>query len=154
MADNFDASNGTVTYSFASDEVAGKQYARVKQSVGPDGVAQDQWTPFSRRSTADTNLAVIKASSCALGSIQVFNTNAAPRYLKLYNLAVAPTLASDVPVKRILIPGNANGAGAVMEFGVGVLFSTGLAMALTTGVADNDTGGVALNEIIVNIDYA
>lgn len=106
-------------------------------------------------SAATTNATSLKASAGQIYGIQVYNTNAAARYLKLYNKASAPTVGTDVPVKVITIPGNTAGAGSNVSFGdLGVAFATGIAYALTTGAADSDTGAVALSEIIVNIDYA
>jgi len=104
-------------------------------------------------SAASTNATSLKASAGQIYGIQVFNLNAAARYLKLYNKASAPTVGTDTPVKVILIPGNTAGAGAVMDFPNGLAFGTGIAWALTTGITDADTGAVAANEIVVNIDY-
>jgi hypothetical protein len=105
-------------------------------------------------SAASTNATSLKASAGQVYAIQVFNLNAAARYLKLYNKASAPTVGTDVPVKVILIPGNTAGAGAVMcDWSAGLAFGTGIAWALTTGMADADTGAVAATEIVVNIDY-
>jgi hypothetical protein len=79
------------------------------------------------------------------------NTNAAVRYLKLYN-ASAPTSAS-TPVLTIAVPGNTAGAGVVMNFDKGIAFGSAIGMRATTGAADNDTGSVSANEVIANILY-
>lgn len=110
-------------------------------------------TPHKAISAASTNATGLKASAGQVYGIQVFNLNAAARYLKLYNKASAPTVGTDTPVKVIMIPGNTAGAGAVSNWAYGVTFDTGIAYALTTGIADSDTGAVAANEIVVNIDY-
>lgn len=105
-------------------------------------------------SAASTNATSVKASAGQVYSIQAFNLAAAPRYLKLYNKASAPTVGTDTPVKTLMIPGNTAGAGFILDTGgMGLAFSTGIAFALTTGIADSDTGAVAVNEIVVNIDY-
>jgi hypothetical protein len=104
-------------------------------------------------SAASTNSTNVKASAGQLYSVQVFNTNAAARYLKLYNDASAPTVGTDTPVKTMTIPGNTAGAGLVINWDKGLTFSNGIGFGLTTGVADNDTGAVAANELVVNIDY-
>lgn len=104
-------------------------------------------------SAASTNATSVKAAQAGLYGVQVFNTNAAARYLKLYNKASAPTVGTDTPVKVLTIPGNAAGAGLVIHFANGLDFSTGLAYALTTGAADADTGAVAAAEIVVGLDY-
>lgn len=105
-------------------------------------------------SAASTNATSVKASAGTVYSIQVYNINASPRYLKLYNKASSPTVGTDVPVKRIMIPGNTSGAGSNITIpSCGIKFSTGIAFALTTGIADSDSTGVAANEILVNLDY-
>lgn len=105
-------------------------------------------------SAATTNATNAKASAGQVYAVQVFNINAAVRYLKLYNKATAPTVGTDIPVKTITIPGNTAGAGVVMvSWEQGLAFGTGIGFALTTGVADADTGAVAANEIVVNMDY-
>jgi hypothetical protein len=101
-------------------------------------------------SAATTNATSVKASAGQVYAIQVFNSNAAARYLKLYNKASAPTVGTDTPVKVFMIP---TGGGAIPLWDKGLAFSTGIAFATTTGAADNDTGAVAAAEIIVNIDY-
>jgi len=95
----------------------------------------------------------VKNGAGQIYKILAFNTNAAARYLKLYNKATAPTVGTDVPVATLLIPGNTSGAGLNISFEYGMNFSTGIGFALTTGVADLDTGAVAANEIVVNILY-
>lgn len=111
-------------------------------------------TPYSLVSAATTNATSVKASAGVIYSIQVGNINAAARYLKLYNKASAPTVGTDTPVKRLLIPGNTAGGGNNVPVPInGISFTTGIAFALTTGIADSDTTAVAANEILVNIDY-
>lgn len=105
-------------------------------------------------SAATTNATSVKASAGQVYSVQVFNTNAAARYLKLYNKASAPTVGTDTPVKTLTIPGATTGAGLVLSWPQGLAFGTGIAFALTTGAADSDTAAVAANEIIVGLDYA
>jgi hypothetical protein len=104
-------------------------------------------------SAASTNATNVKASAGQVYAVQVFNTNAAARYLKLYDDAAAPTVGTDTPVKTLTIPGNTAGAGLVLNWDKGLVFSSGIGFGLTTGIADNDTGAVAANEIGVNLDY-
>lgn len=105
-------------------------------------------------SAASTNATSVKNSAGQLYDIEVYNLNASPRYLKLYNKASAPAVGTDVPVRTILIPGNTAGGGVTRTIPDGLAFSLGIAFALTTGIADSDTGAVALNEIAVNLGYA
>lgn len=105
-------------------------------------------------SNASTNGTSVKASAGQVYTIIATNINAAVRYLKLYNKASAPTVGTDTPVLTIAIPGNAAGAGIVIDTGgIGAEFATGIALALTTGAADSDTGAVAANEIICQLLY-
>lgn len=108
------------------------------------------WTAHRRLSTANTNTANIKGSAGQVGGWYLYNANAAVRYLKLYDKATSPTLASDTPLLTIPIP---PGAGANVEVAKGIVFGTGISLAITTGVADTDTGSVAANEIVVNLLY-
>lgn len=104
-------------------------------------------------SAASTNATSVKASAGQVFGIYAHNTNAAVRYLKLYNKASAPTVGTDTPVLTLPIPGNTAGAGFVLEQSNGIAFATGIALALTAGVGDSDTGAVAANEIVVNLVY-
>lgn len=154
MADNFTANPGAGGATFAADEVGPALVPRVKQQVGRDGVAVDCALPYRRISSADTNLAVVKSSPGSLHTIIAINTNAAVRYLKLYNKATAPVLASDTPVWTIPIPGDTAGGGFVVPLPGGLDFSAGIAIAMTTGAGDTDTGALAANEVILNLAYA
>lgn len=104
-------------------------------------------------SAASTNATSVKASAGQVYAVQAFNTNAAARYLKLYNKASAPTVGTDTPVKTLTIPGNAAGAGLVLSWDKGLAFGTGIAFAVTTGAADSDTGAVAASELVIDLDY-
>lgn len=104
-------------------------------------------------SAATTNAASIKGSAGQVYGAIITNTNAAVRYVKLYNKATAPTVGTDIPVMTLAIPGNTAGAGMVFSFENGIAFGTGIGSATTTGAADSDTGAVAANEIIVNLFY-
>lgn len=102
-------------------------------------------------SAASTNATTTKASAGTVWSVIATNTNAAVRYLKLYNKASAPTVGTDVPVLTIPlavgVPTQINGGSN------GIRFGTGISWALTTGATDADTGAVAANEIKVAIAY-
>ena len=101
-------------------------------------------------SAATTNATNVKASGGQVYGWLVSNTNAAARYLKLYNKATAPTVGTDTPAMTILIPA---GAAPPVEFSTGISFSTGIGFALTTGVADADTAAVSANEHVVHLFY-
>lgn len=108
-------------------------------------------TQNALNSAASTNATSVKASAGNVYSIVAVNTNAAARYLKLYNKASAPTVGTDVPVMTIPLP-----PGEVVNVTAGAMglrFSTGIAFALTTGAGDADTGAVAAGEIKVLTNY-
>jgi hypothetical protein len=103
-------------------------------------------------SAASTNATNAKGSAGQVYGWVITNTNAAARFVKLYNKATSPTVGTDTPVMTLVIPGNANGAGQLAaEFTSGIAFSAGIGYAITTGVADSDTGAVAANEVVVNL---
>lgn len=153
MSDNFTTNPGSGGSTFASDDVGGVQYPRIKQAIGNDGSAADVWTTARLVSAATTNATSVKASAGAVGFIYAVNTSASLRYLKLYNKASAPTVGSDTPVATLPIPASASGAGFSLALHVGAAFSTGIAYAVTSGATDADTGAVGANEVFLWIGY-
>jgi hypothetical protein len=101
-------------------------------------------------SAASTNATVAKASAGQLYGYSVFNAGDEPVYLKLYNQATTPTVGTDTPVVRLLVPA---GSGANLHLDKGVAFATGIAFALTAGLADADATAVAAAEVLVNLFY-
>jgi hypothetical protein len=96
----------------------------------------------SRRLTtcaATTNLTSAVAAPCDLYQIICTNTSASVKFLKLYNKASAPVLASDVPVLTIALPATAI---TNIPMPMGLYFSAGLAFAMTG--ADGDTDATAM----------
>ena len=109
-------------------------------------------TQFRRLATADTNLAVVKASAGRVYGYTMTNLTATVKFVKLYNKATAPVLASDVPLRTIAIPPN---GVAAYTFAAGLAgFSAGIAIAATGGVADTDATALAANDVVIQIDYA
>jgi len=154
MADNFVANAGSGGSTFASDDVGGVQYPRLKRSYGRDGTAVDVGTLSAKFiSAASTNATSVKASAGVLYGLIAFNLNAAVRYLKLYNKASAPTVGTDTPVMTVPVPASATGAGFVLPIPPGVDFTTGIAFALTTGSADADTAAVGAGDLFVHLIY-
>jgi hypothetical protein len=91
--------------------------------------------------TASNNLTSFVAAACSLMELTVFNNTAAIIYVKLYNKASAPVVASDTPIETIPVP---IGGHVGLTFGeVGKRFSTGLAMAVTGAAAVTDATNVA-----------
>jgi hypothetical protein len=111
--------------------------------------ANNNTTNFRRVSTADTNLVSLKATPGRLYSLVAQNTGAAVRFLKLYNKASAPVLATDVPVFTIPIPISANPVQLVPHC-IGVYFPLGIAYAITGAAADTDATVIAAGEVFLN----
>jgi len=144
------ANNGSVTSGTQRVTIADDSTGQIAPTPKTSGGLSTSKTI----SAASTNATSVKGSAGQVYAIYAHNTNAAVRYLKLYNKASSPTVGTDTPVLTLPIPGNAAGAGFVLDTGgMGIAFGTGIALALTTGVADADTGAVAANEIVVNLLY-
>lgn len=114
--------------------------------AAPSGLSQ-----FGRIASADVNAAVVKAGPGMVFGYSISNTNAAARYVKFYNKATAPTVGTDVPIRRVCIP-----AGQTVQFHtpVGLAgFTAGIAIGATTGALDNDTGALSLADLVIAIDY-
>jgi hypothetical protein len=157
---NGTASAGCQRVTIASDNTAFPVNATLQTGsnlagrVNPEPQTANGLSVSRTLSAASTNGTSVKASAGQVYSVYCHNTNASPRFLKLYNKASAPTVGTDTPVLTLPIPGNAAGAGFVLDTGgMGIAFGTGIALAITTGVADADTGAVAANEVVVNLLY-
>ena len=143
--------NGT-TYDRARGDLTNGAWVNVKTGKLNIGSATTGGlTTFTLISTATTNATNVKATAGTVYSIQASNTGAAVAFLKLYNLAVAPTVGTSVAVKTLIIP---VGGGIVLSANdIGIAFTTGIAIA-TTGIASTaDTTAVALNQVVINVDY-
>jgi hypothetical protein len=101
-------------------------------------------------SAASTNAAVVKASAGVVTGYFLVNTNAAYRYVKLYNKATSPTVGTDVPRCVYGIPAQ---SAANIYLGVPVAFETGIGIAIVTGIADTDATAVAANDVAVTLHY-
>ncbi len=109
---------------------------------------------YTALSTAAVLTAEIKSSAGKVFGIQCFNTNAAARYVRLYNQTGAPASTDTANVVwQGIIPGATTGAGFVVQFPKGKQFTTGIGIRATTGIAHNDTGALAANELTFNVDY-
>jgi hypothetical protein len=104
-------------------------------------------TALNISSLATTNASVVKASAGTLYNISASNTGAAAAFLKLFNLAVAPTVGTSVPVLTVVIP-----AGSTIDHDLGILghrFVTGIAVSITNLAADADTTAIAAAQVKV-----
>jgi hypothetical protein len=89
--------------------------------------------------TASTNAANCKASAGNFYGVRAVNTTATFAYLRLYNLATAPTCSSATGfVETIPIPANATGAGIVSMPAFPFNYTTGIAYCVTGGATSTD----------------
>lgn len=100
---------------------------------------------------AGTNAASVKNSSGRVVGWCFANTTAAWKYVRLYNLAVAPTVGSSTVAQTIGVP--PNGVNVALS-GVGIGFATGIALAVTGGAADADTTATAANDVVGDLFFA
>jgi hypothetical protein len=112
-------------------------------------------TPFYNLDVDETEDA-IKASAGQLYELYLFNTTAAPLFVKLYNATTANvTVGTTTPLRTIPVPANADsdGAGVVLTWPMGLAFSTAITIACTTAAADNDTGAPGAGALIASGAY-
>lgn len=96
-------------------------------------------------SAATTNSTSVKASAGTAYSITLINTTAVLYYLRLYNLATAPTCSSATGyVTTLPIPASATGAGVSVPLPVGMAFTTGIAYCITGGPTSTDNTNAAV----------
>lgn len=124
-------------------------------AVGTHAVTQSgNWTmqtnaasAFNVVTTASTNLSAQVATASNLFELTVSNPTATAVFVKVYNKASAPTLASDVPVMTIPVP-----AGSIQELNFGTTgkrFASGIALAVTAAAASTDATA-AVAGVVVN----
>lgn len=94
-------------------------------------------TAYSVTLAAGTNTANIKNAAGHLFELSASNLSGSTIYVKLYNKASAPTLASDVPI--MTIPVAANSFQEINFGAIGKRFSTGISIAVTGAAGATDT---------------
>lgn len=99
---------------------------------------------------ASVNATSVKAAAGQVYSIQLTNNAAYAVFVKFYNKASAPTVGTDVPVRKIQINAGASFSQASTQ---GLPFSTGIAYAITKLLADSDTTVVVAGDVVGTIDY-
>jgi hypothetical protein len=108
-------------------------------------------TALNHNSAAAVSLVSIKTSAGTLYNVSASNNGAGAAFLKLYNKASAPVVASDVPI--LILPIAASGA-IDHDFGlIGHRFTTGIAMAITGAMADTDATVLAAGQVKAIASY-
>jgi hypothetical protein len=100
-------------------------------------------------SAASTNVTQVKTNSCNLKGFTIINTNAAARYVKLYDTMTPPVVGTDAVALTILVP--ASSQAPPFSAPDGWRLSKGLYFATTTGVADSDSTGVGAGDLIIQL---
>ena len=108
-------------------------------------------TAFTLSSAATTNATSVKATAGTAFQIVASNVGAAAAFLKVFNLAVAPTVGTSVPL--LTIPIAASGMVTIPFGTLGMRFGTGIALSITNLVADADATAVAAAQVKVAIAY-
>ncbi len=110
--------------------------------------------PFHLISAATTNSTSIKGTPGQIISIVAINTSLSVVYLKLYDLAAAPTCNSSTVKLTFPVPfGSSNsGGGFVVSLPQAAQFLNGIGMCLTGGINDNDNTA-AVTGIAVDVFY-
>ena len=103
-------------------------------------------------SLATTNALLIKSTAATLWSAVVSNTSAAARFLKFFNLTVAPTVGTSVPVFTVPIP--PGGMVLVNGGSNGIRFGAGISLAITGAAGDLDTTAIGAGDVKVATTFA
>jgi len=96
-------------------------------------------------SAATTNATSVKATAGTVYSLTANNTAGTAAFIKLYNLATAPTVGTSVPTLTFSVP--ANGSINVTFGTSGARFATGIALAITNLGTDADATAVTAAQI-------
>ena len=110
-------------------------------------------TPTSSiiNSAATTNATSVKASAGTVYSVTASNTGAAAAFVKLYNLATAPTVGTSTIAITISVPA---GGTTNLSFGAaGARFSTGIGLSITNLGTDADATAVTAAQVKVITSY-
>lgn len=101
-------------------------------------------------SAATTNATNLKNAAGKVLGWYLVNNTASWRYVKLHNLATAPTAGAAV-ARTIGIP--PNGVASFFSEG-GITFATGIGYTIVTGAADADATAVGANEVVGELIWA
>lgn len=108
-------------------------------------------------SAATTNATAVKGASGRLVGFVCGNTNAALRYLKIYDKATAPVVGTDVPKLTFIIQSMAalgTPQPTTVVFPVeGVYFENGISFAITGALADSDTTAISAGDLVLDLFY-
>jgi len=133
------AQSTTVTSISAGSNAIGDVGLQYRSSSGPAG------TPTILNSPATPAVQTIKGSAGRLFGIYVANSNAAARYLKIFN-ATTPTLGTTSAVLDIAIPPN-SASVVFIKFEGGIPFTVAITAAVTGARGATDNTAITLNDV-------
>lgn len=118
-------------------------------------------TKHSLVCAATDNATLVKAAAGQFYGYSIFNIDANPVYLKLYDKATAPTVGTDTPYLRFGCPKAATAADGAFASGfwpIGIAFSTGIGFGVVggsaaTGILDAATTALTASKVLVNLYY-
>lgn len=108
-------------------------------------------TPYKLITAASTNATSIWANPALFMGGYVCNIATYAVFLKIYNLAVAPTVGTSVPTITIGVA--AGQATPIYVPKYGIALSTGFAIAVTKFLQDSDNTDVVANDLTLNLWY-
>lgn len=106
---------------------------------------------FNFRSAAGTNVALILAGARKLHGYAFYNTSATIAFVKLYNKATAPVVATDVPLLIIPVPPNGERVYRNCQGKSG--FALGLGISCTGLISNTDATATTVDQIVGHMDY-
>jgi hypothetical protein len=145
-------------YQSTPSQIAGTTLDYSTINVGPEGgvytgsiASAVGGATISRTASAGSNNSTsVKGSAGSVYTVIACNSNAAIRYVKLYNKATAPSCGSDTPVATILLPAT-NCVNLPQQ--VPLAFPLGIGFCMVTGVADSDNTAVTANDVLLTLGY-
>ncbi len=145
---------GTTTFTgFSADRPANLPITTQSVTGTVTATATQPFTPTASllSSAATTNATSVKATAGTIYAISASNVGAAAAFLKIFNLATAPTVGTSVPALTIPIPATGQ---ISLEFGpLGLRFGTGISFSITNLIADADTTAIVAAQVKLIISY-
>jgi len=116
------------------------------------GLAGTGTTHHKVKAAASTNLTSIKSGRTKLYRYTLRNSTASAKYLKIFNKASAPVIATDTAllIETVIIP--ANGTASYLN-PAGKEIASGLAYAITGALSETDTTNTAVDDVVGSFDY-
>ncbi len=148
---NFEVVAASLPWPFARSDANGLvSFGRVELGTNYFKESEGGYTP-GRFLDLNKTGQIGKAAPAKLGWLWASNHNTTSAiFVKVYNLATAPTSAS-TPIMTFEIPPGSS--GSLFQSEKGLTLSAGLSFRCTTGVADNDNVDPTANDCIINFGY-